>query len=278
MVQERAILQSSQQSCWPHTCDGEADSGRDLCCMKMTLSPTLFSSLSSAYNTKTSRNVGDFFGGNLPFGQGYKSYLGPRSSAEHSLRFRDSALAGSDEFSPTPLILNAYQRLEKTKTWNVWHKRVKTHTTSHGTTTNSNSRIMWKPLTYCKCVSMPKWPSANNTHIYTHTYNPELGAQVDPLQEKWVKMERRKRFNHFSLMVQLSPERLKWEHGALPTAPDCALNHVPRKTHSLHDTKQSQLTARAEWVYNHNMCPCLQSTSENASPVVACKCHSKIKT
>lgn len=40
-----------------------------------------------------------------------KSYLGPKSSVEHSLRFRDSALAGSDEFSPTPLILNAYQRL-----------------------------------------------------------------------------------------------------------------------------------------------------------------------
>lgn len=41
-----------------------------------------------------------------------ESYLGPRSSAGHSLRFRDSALAGSDGFSPTPLILNAYQRLE----------------------------------------------------------------------------------------------------------------------------------------------------------------------
>lgn len=116
----------------------------------------------------------------------------------------------------------------------------------------------------------------HTTHIFTHTHNPALGAQVDPLQEKWVKMERRKRFNHFSLMVQLSPERLKWEHGALPTAPDCALNHVPRKTHSLHDTKQSQLTVRAEWVYNHNMCLCLPSTSENASPVVVCKCHSKI--
>ena len=40
------------------------------------------------------------------------TYLGPKSSAEHSLRFRDSTLAGSDEFSLTPLILNAYQRLE----------------------------------------------------------------------------------------------------------------------------------------------------------------------
>lgn len=44
-------------------------------------------------------------------GMKVQSYLGPKSSAEHSLRFRDSALAGSDEFSPTPLILNAYQRL-----------------------------------------------------------------------------------------------------------------------------------------------------------------------
>lgn len=53
----------------------------------------------------------------------YRSYLGPKSSAEHSLRFRDSALAGSDEFSPTPLILNAYQRLETKQThgslWNM---------------------------------------------------------------------------------------------------------------------------------------------------------------
>lgn len=90
-------------------------------------------------------------------------------------------------------------------------------------------------------------------HTCTHTHNPALGAQVDPLQEKWVKMERRKRFNHFPLMVRLSPERLKWEHGALPTAPDCALNHVPRKSHSLHDTERSQLTDRAERVYDHNL-------------------------
>lgn len=115
MVQERAILQSSGQSCWPHTCDGEADSGSDLCCMKMTMAPTLFSWFSSANNTKSSRNVSKwetFWGEICLFDQRYKSYLGPRSSAEHSLRFRDSALAGSDEFSPTPLILNAYQRLE----------------------------------------------------------------------------------------------------------------------------------------------------------------------
>lgn len=52
---------------------------------------------------------------------------------------------------------------------NVWHKRMKTHTTSHGSTTNSNSRIMWKPLIYCRCVSMPTWASAYNTHIHTHT-------------------------------------------------------------------------------------------------------------
>lgn len=49
----------------------------------------------------------------VEYKQALKSYLGPRSSAGHSLRFRDSALAGSDGFSPTPLILNAYQRLEK---------------------------------------------------------------------------------------------------------------------------------------------------------------------
>ncbi len=61
------------------------------------------------------------YGGNLPFGWRFKSYLGPKSSVAHSLRFRDSALAGSDEFSPTPLILNAYQRLENenTETKNV---------------------------------------------------------------------------------------------------------------------------------------------------------------
>lgn len=50
--------------------------------------------------------------------RGIPSYLGPRCSAEHSLRFRDSALAGSDELSPTPLILTAYQRLE------IEHKQV----------------------------------------------------------------------------------------------------------------------------------------------------------
>lgn len=57
------------------------------------------------YTAKTRRNVKNI----TPKGT---KYLGPRSSAEHSLRFRDSALPGSDEFSPTPLILNAYQRLE----------------------------------------------------------------------------------------------------------------------------------------------------------------------
>lgn len=41
-----------------------------------------------------------------------KSYLGPKSSDEQSLRFRDSALAGSDGVSPTPLIIKAYQRLK----------------------------------------------------------------------------------------------------------------------------------------------------------------------
>lgn len=41
-----------------------------------------------------------------------KSYLGPKSSDEQSLRFRDSALAGSDGISPTPLIIKAYQRLK----------------------------------------------------------------------------------------------------------------------------------------------------------------------
>lgn len=44
-------------------------------------------------------------------------------------------------------------------------------------------------------------------------------------------------------MVQPSLERLKWEHGALPTALGCSLKHVLRKTHSLHDTRQSQLSA-----------------------------------
>lgn len=44
-----------------------------------------------------------------------KWYLGPKSSEEQSLRFRDSALAGSDGVSPTPLIINAYQRLKKEK-------------------------------------------------------------------------------------------------------------------------------------------------------------------
>lgn len=47
-----------------------------------------------------------------------EAYLGPMSSAEHSLRFRASALAGSDEFSPTPLIINAYQRLQIKHTGN----------------------------------------------------------------------------------------------------------------------------------------------------------------
>lgn len=42
-----------------------------------------------------------------------KSYLGPKSSDEQSLRFRDSALAGSDGISPTPLIIKAYQRLKR---------------------------------------------------------------------------------------------------------------------------------------------------------------------
>ncbi len=55
---------------------------------------------------------GRLFGEKLPLCLRHKAYLGPRSSAEHSLRFRESALAGSDEFSPTPLILNAYQRLK----------------------------------------------------------------------------------------------------------------------------------------------------------------------
>lgn len=41
-----------------------------------------------------------------------KSYLGPKSSDEQSLRFRDSALEGSDGVSPTPLIIKAYQRLK----------------------------------------------------------------------------------------------------------------------------------------------------------------------
>lgn len=41
-----------------------------------------------------------------------KSYLGPKSSDEQSLRFRDSALAGSDGVSPTPLIIKAYQCLK----------------------------------------------------------------------------------------------------------------------------------------------------------------------
>lgn len=41
-----------------------------------------------------------------------KSHLGPKSSEEQSLRFRGSALAGSDGVSPTPLIINAYQRLK----------------------------------------------------------------------------------------------------------------------------------------------------------------------
>lgn len=66
---------------------------------------------------------------------GDEAYLGPRSSAEHSLRFRDSALAGSEEFSLTPLILNAYQRLGKNKTQtqelmfsvNAQHQCVNTH-------------------------------------------------------------------------------------------------------------------------------------------------------
>lgn len=42
-----------------------------------------------------------------------KPYLGPKSSDEQSLRFRDSALAGSDGVSPTPLIIKAYQRLKR---------------------------------------------------------------------------------------------------------------------------------------------------------------------
>lgn len=45
-----------------------------------------------------------------------KSYLGPRSSDEQSLRLRDSALAGSDGVSPTPLIIKAYQRLKHRNT------------------------------------------------------------------------------------------------------------------------------------------------------------------
>lgn len=34
---------------------------------------------------------------------------------------------------------------------------------------------------------------------------------------------------------------------------------------------QAKPTVRAEWVYNHNMWPCLQSASEIAVPVVICK-------
>lgn len=52
------------------------------------------------------------------------AHLGPFGSAEHSLRFRDSALAGSDEFSPTPLIVNAYQLLDKQKA-QVLHVKTK---------------------------------------------------------------------------------------------------------------------------------------------------------
>lgn len=78
--------------------------------------PTLFQivSVHNYIKRKCQNNSASdkFFGKDCLIGYVKKSYLGPRSSAEHSLRFRDSALAGSDEFSPTPLILNAYQRLE----------------------------------------------------------------------------------------------------------------------------------------------------------------------
>lgn len=66
------------------------------------------------------------------------TYLGPRSSVEHSLRFRDSALAGSDEFSPTPLILNAYQRLEYKHTEARQFKRC---LQTDGSTLNSNTLL-----------------------------------------------------------------------------------------------------------------------------------------
>lgn len=56
--------------------------------------------------------------GSIPDFRGMKtkSYLGPRSSDEQSLRLRDSALAGSDGVSPTPLIIKAYQRLKHRNT------------------------------------------------------------------------------------------------------------------------------------------------------------------
>lgn len=74
-------------------------------------------------------------------GQEYKSYLGPRSSAGHSLRFLDSALAGSDEFSPTPLILNAYQRLEDKRSHRYGFTDGTTHKTLDGLITNSENQM-----------------------------------------------------------------------------------------------------------------------------------------
>lgn len=79
------------------------------------------------------------------------TYLGPRSSAEHSLRFRDSALAGSDEFSLTPLIFNAYQLLES-KQRQVFHVKsgilclmcwMKTATSLKVTLMNSQGGVMY---------------------------------------------------------------------------------------------------------------------------------------
>lgn len=52
-----------------------------------------------------------------------KSHLGPKSSEEQSLRFRGSALAGSDGVSPTPLIINAYQRLKNRHSTLIEHIR-----------------------------------------------------------------------------------------------------------------------------------------------------------
>lgn len=97
-------------------------------------------------------------------------YLGPMRSTEHSLRFLDSALAGSDEFSPTPLMINAYQCLK-----NI-HKKTKFRQIFRSASNYESYKVCEKQL--CKLCTCP--------YRYLHVADASLccRAQVDPLQEK----------------------------------------------------------------------------------------------
>lgn len=152
-----------------------------------------------------------------------------------------------------------------------------THTT-FGSTTNSNGRFMWKPLLYT--VSVWTWQHLHlhttHTHPHTHTILRWGHRLIHSRRNEWKWSGERDSI--ISLWWCSSPQRHWNENTALcPQRQTARSNHVPRKAHSLHDTGQSQLTVRAQWVYNDNMRLCLPSTSGNVLPVVICKCHSKRK-